>query len=1158
MPSAGAKVWVRDPAIAEADVFARGTVISDTPTQITVQTESGTNAWAPGDIFDCNSTEDAVNDNCTLEVLNSATLLHNLDLLFKEDKIHSWISEILIVINPFKFITGIYSNETKALYKGVNWTTVEPHVFATAEMAFKHMELQQMSQSLLVSGESGAGKTETNKQLMNYLIWRAGIDKAANKDKDLSQAILDCSPILEALGNAKNTRNKNSSRFGKYVNLKFNRDLLVMGADQRTFLLEKSRVTNATLAGERSYHIFYQCIVGANEGGPPIMQGKKPEDFIYSSQSGCTEVPGLNELKEFHDMHKSLATCQFSDEDRLSLYDVVAACLFLGNLKIAEKGEGSEVEAGSIELLNTAKTLMKIEADLATALIEKVMITRGEEYHIALNVEASKSQRDAFVKHCYSMSFNLVVERVNQTIDVDRDFHKFIGLLDVFGFEVFVVNSFEQLCINYANERLHNFFLMRVFEVEIELYRMQNLQVPQLNYPDNAKVIELLEKAPSGVYPLLDAQCKTPKGSDKGFVAACQKAHADNPHFSKLSQSPLKKTLKGQKDEECFVVSHFAGDVCYTGIGWMEKNVDQLSDQFKQALENSPQDVIKQMCTVLRGEPLAVNGKPPPDKNRKGSIAGGMSARKEKKAKEKEEKGGAKSTSVGKAFLGQLKQLMREIATTHPYFVRCVKPNSNLKPQEFMNSMVLSQLERSGTIECVKLMQEGYPSRAPYEDLTARFSKALPDFMLSMEPQDFVQLLMLAANAQAGDYQLGQDMVFFRSNKGGLLQELMMMNKDHIAVNIVKNARDAGLAASDPQMASFLEKLEAFVEMRKKQKNEAMEVFIGTMLAVTGTLKWLLWGEKQLEAEEEASKKLQAMQRGKKARRLLEQKKAAKAEAERKAEEARKAEEEAKRLAEELEKKKAEAAASADKTAAEAAIKEAEEAQAKAAAQAKKAEEEQEAAKKAEADADAAQAHAMEEEQAAAARDKQAKVEQEKLQQQEDQELEEEQEDEMHEKWFKTVGTAEYHRYLMCKGVEWGFQYHNFYGDWELSDQETIVHGRPHYTHNTMYGGYAHLFHCMDPHYNVPRWVIGPAPGNENGWAFCESDAPTPHETKTVWISWDGFEWHTCKTFRFLPKEHELDGLSDEEENEDDEDGEEEEDEEPDPPPKKKGKKKKK
>ena len=379
---------------------------------------------------------------------------------------------------------------------------------------------------------------------MNFLIWRAGAvnsNPTAGSQKDLATRIMDTNPVLEALGNAKSIRNNNSSRFGKYVNLKFSKEWKVMGAEVRTFLLEKSRVTNASLAKERSYHIFYQVLAGSQtEGqGLPYLKGKHPDNFNYTNKSGTNYVDAIDDVNDFKAMDDALESCGLPQQEKVDLYGVVAAMLLLGNVDLAAGANDSIVVAeSSKQALKDAEKFLGI-GDISELLVEKVVKSprSNNVYHIALDKHAAENQKDALVKHIYSMMFNVVVERINLKIQVEKDFHKFIGLLDVFGFEVFAVNSFEQLCINYANERLHNFFLMRVFEVEIELYKMQNLQVPVLTYPDNSKVIELLEKSPTGIFPMLDAQCKMPKGSDKNFTAAVCKQHTAHPHFSTLANA---------------------------------------------------------------------------------------------------------------------------------------------------------------------------------------------------------------------------------------------------------------------------------------------------------------------------------------------------------------------------------------------------------------------------------------------------------------------------------------------------------------------------------------------------------------------------------------------------------------------------------------------
>jgi len=885
-------------------------------------------------------------------------------------------------------------------------------------------------------------------------------------------------------------------------------------------------VTNASLAKERSYHIFYQILKGSQKpgNGCAALLGRQPTEFTYTSLSGTNWVDAINDDKDFEEMDAAMPSCGLAEADKLDCYNVLGSLLFIGNVTFGQDGDNIAVKPETMKDLREAEKLLGI-GQIDGLLIEKVVKSprSNNQYHIALDMGAAQSQRDALVKHLYHMLFNLLIEKINSQIQVEKDFHRFIGLLDVFGFEVFQTNSFEQLCINYANERLHNFFLMRVFEVEIELYRMQQLQVPVLTYPDNSKVIELLEKSPTGIFPLLDSQCKMPKGSDKNFNGAICKQHANHPHFSTLSASKMK--MSGVSDDDVFVIHHFAGDVCYSSDKFLEKNTDSLSAQFETVLLKSTRPIVGEMITGLK---KAGKGDSKGDQSArsKGLEPGQMSARGQAGGStNRGGKGGdqkAKSGSVSKMFLLGLKQLMREIATTHPFFIRCIKPNQKLVPIEFHTSMVLSQMERSGTIECVKLMQQGYPSRAPYSDLRGRFRTALPEFMDTLESHRFVELLLLACNCGPSDYQLGQDMVFFRSNKGGLLQELMMMRKDLVSKKIVDNGKAKGLD-DDPDLGPAFKELDAFVAMRTKKRAEARALFEDAVMAAMNMNKWVKWGANESVRRSGAAEHMQAIRRGRVARIQAAQKRKALEEKRRAEEEARKAAEAAAAAAaaaadaeaakqEEMKKAAEEAAAAAAKAQAE--MKAAEDAQKAAELEAAETQKRiAEAKAKADAEAEAAAA-------AAAVADEED----------EDDDLE----DDADEKWFTRLKFSNskeksVHRYLMCKGVEWGFQYHNFYGDWELSTTDPLCNNRPHYVHNTMYGGHAHLFHTIDPHYHVPRWVIGPAPGNENGWAFCESDAATPHEVQATWISWDGFEWHSCKSFRYVPKEHEMDGLSDEE-----------------------------
>lgn len=1114
----GVKCFVADPALAETDVYALGTVVSEGKDAVTVEMADGSKKeWKMDSVLQATTNPEYVKDHTMLDVLNEATLLENTRRGFASDKIYNYINEILLVSNPFKRIEGLYDSSVMDQYKGCNWTKMPPHIFATAEMAFTHMTGNAQSQSLLVAGESGAGKTETNKQLLSYLIFRAGVHSGSPNAAHLASDIQGTNPVLEAFGNSKTIRNNNSSRFGKYINLKFSGKYQIMGAETRTFLLEKSRVTSTTNAGERSYHIFYQ-LLGLAKAGTASMDdfslnaqdkdakmkksvGDVAKEFIYLNlnKDVLQETPAIDDSKDGKEMHDAMISCGLSEEDRAQVYKMLAAVLLMGNAKFVAKGDDEcELDADGMGLIKKVQELLSID-DISKALVVKVIEVAGSKIEKSLTAELATKQRDAFAKHIFSLLFDTLVLKMNNKIDTKVQFHKFVGLLDVFGFEVFAVNSFEQLCINYANERLHNFFLMRVFEVEIELYRMQSLEVPKLDYPDNAKVIELLEKSPTGIFPTLDAQCKMPKATDKTFNEALIKqlgpdAKTKSEMFDTLSHAKIKGVHL--KDDECFVVKHFAAAVCYTAMGFLEKNADALSPAFTDALKASKSEMVRSI--------IPSDGAIAPE----ASTVGSMSARRQTKnaAKEKE-KGGPTSSSVGKKFLLSLKQLMREIATTHPYFVRCLKPNNTLKPGDFNSSMVLRQLKCSGTIECVKLMQAGYPSRAPYKDLRARFKGCLPEEVLGGGNEQFVELLLSACDCEKEDYQMGQDMVFFKGSKGSVLQDLSLMKKDDLAMAIVDGIKKKGPAKfknfTADQLAEHSKKLTVFVEKRKKDKQEALIKLTNAFHATSKLFDWISYEKKRIaeverlrkEAEEKkrqeeeeqrkAAEKIQAMKKGNDARKEVEEYKEKKAKGE------------------------------------EVALPEGKSVDGSA-----------DSGKPSDAEAAPEVVTLSLEEQLAASREHAAKSQADEMGMTPEQM-------EVERKWFYTLpkdwpeapvsDARRFHKILMCKGVEWGFQYHNFYGDWELDEEIPLCNGRPHYKHNTMYGGYAHLFHCMDPHYHVPRWVIGPAPGNENGWAFAESDASLPHEVAACWISWDGFEWHTCKNFRYQSKEHELDGLSDEE-----------------------------
>ena len=473
----------------------------------------------------------------------------------------------------------------------------------------------------------------------------------------------------------------NSSRFGKYLVIKFDRDHKVLGAEVRTFLLEKSRVTNASGRNERSYHIFYQLLKGSQvEGGhgAACLKGKTPADFAYTSLSGTAFTEVIPDLTAFGEMDMALVTSNIlSADERAAVYDTLAALLHLGNVQLdVDEQDVCSVTAATRANLAKAEELLGI-GEIGNVLIERVLRTprTGTEYHIALDKTAAVNQRDAFVKFIYSSLFLLIVTRMNAKLDASaKRTHSRIGLLDVFGFEIFPTNSFEQLCINYANEKLHNFFLMRVFDVEIELYKMQNLpiDVKTLSYPDNAKVIELLEKPPTSIFSILESQCKMAKGSDKGFNQAILKQHAQNPHFAALAdprpQGEERLRRRGLRDPPL--------------RGRRRVPLARLLQQ-----EHGPAlRAVRGRDEEIDGALLAADDQRRRDRGeaRKGDAMETPAWRAARHARTRRRRSRAPSPK----FLLGLKQLMREIATTHPYFIRCIKPTNNLQPMEFHTAMV--------------------------------------------------------------------------------------------------------------------------------------------------------------------------------------------------------------------------------------------------------------------------------------------------------------------------------------------------------------------------------------------------------------------------------------------------------------------------------------
>ena len=538
----GAVVWIKDPAKDSTEAFVKATVSKFTEGRgYTVKTTDGKERTVRAvDCAQANPDGMSAPDNCYLIHISESTILANMKARFANKAIYTYTSNILVVLNPFQTLS-IYGQDKMEPYKGKTLGLVEPHTYAMAEEAYKTLLKTGSSQALVVSGESGAGKTETNKHLMTYLAWRSKSETVGN---DLSEAILQANPVLEAFGNAKTSRNNNSSRFGKFVKIAMSQTGGVVGAVTQQYLMEKSRVPFQS-KGERNYHVFYQVVAGHTDKAA-VRVDKGPGAFHYLSQSGVMEVKGVDDSKEFAALCSALTAIKVSSEEQAELFSLLAGLLHLGNVTFNEAtvdgAEGSAVKPGEAShALQTAADLLKAPG-LEKCLIARTMTTRGETTSIPNGPDAALLARDALAKGIYARLFDWIVNRINDSIRGDaNDSSTFIGLLDVYGFESFAINTYEQLCINFANEKLQQFFLRFVFKAEEDLYASEGVAWTKIEYQDNQGCIDLIEKTPNGILRMLDTQCKTPKASDDTFSVAVNKEHKKHDFFLEPRKAGLRQ-----------------------------------------------------------------------------------------------------------------------------------------------------------------------------------------------------------------------------------------------------------------------------------------------------------------------------------------------------------------------------------------------------------------------------------------------------------------------------------------------------------------------------------------------------------------------------------------------------------------------------------------
>ncbi|XP_015915641.2 unconventional myosin-VI [Parasteatoda tepidariorum] len=723
-----------------------------------------------------------VDDNCSLMYLNEATLLNNIRLRYEKDKIYTYVANILIAVNPYFEIKNLYSSNTIAQYEGKSLGVLPPHVFAIADKAFRDMRALKSSQSIIVSGESGAGKTESTKYILHYLCKSWGCHAGP-----IEQRILDANPVLEAFGNAKTMRNNNSSRFGKFIEIHFSSKFSVVGGFISHYLLEKSRICSQN-DGERNYHIFYQLCAGAPAEMKKKLQLSSPDKFHYlkksctqyftssetekllnqdskscdQKQKGSLHDPMLDDILNFRTLDKALNNMGLTDSDRLNIYTVVASVLHLGNVAFEDNPDdckgGCRLAPNAIENLRIVGSLLQVDSEfLKQSLLSRVMQTskggaKGTIYMVPLKVHEAQNARDALAKALYSRLFDYIVHCINKSIPFSSSSY-YIGVLDIAGFEYFQVNSFEQFCINYCNEKLQQFFNERILKEEQALYEREHLNVRKIDYIDNQDCIELLENKASGIFDLLNEESKLPKSSHTHFTSM---VHNQNSGHFRLD-FPRKSKLKYHReirDNEGFLIRHFAGAVCYETVSFLEKNNDALHASLESVILESENNFIQ---NLFKSESSSQNTK-----------------------------GKLNFNSVSSKFRSQLNELMTKLRNTGTHFVRCIKPNFKMVDHCFEGNQILVQLRCSGMTSVLQLMQQGYPSRAQFSELYDMYKKSLPPDLARLDHRLFCKSLFRALGLDEKDFCFGVNKVFFRPGKFAEFDQIMKSDPENLASLIKK------------------------------------------------------------------------------------------------------------------------------------------------------------------------------------------------------------------------------------------------------------------------------------------------------------------------------------------------------------------------------------
>merc|ERR1712121_169506 len=732
--------WIADPD----EVYIRAKIVS-AGDKCTVESAKGTVELPKAEVLDCNPSKfEKEEDMSNLSILNKACVLHNLRTRYKVLQIYTYSGLFCICINPYKWLL-VYTPIMRDFYRNKRRNEAPPHLYAIADGALQFLEMENKNQSSLITGESGAGKTENTKKVLQYYALNCADPNAAKSKAataanagSLEEQIVQANPPLEAYGNAKTVRNNNSSRFGKFIRIQFGPNMKIASADIETYLLEKSRIT-FQLEIERNYHIFYQIMTDAYPKYHSMcgLAAKPDPGAFYFISQGVLTVAGMDDAEEMRATDMAFDTLGFSQPEKDDCYKGTIAIAHLGNAKWRQKGREEQAEPDGMDEVTACASLIGVDPDFFVDTFMKPKLKVGKDFvKKGQNVDQVAFSVSATCKSLYARMFDWIVNKVNSSLDTPNPRKNFIGVLDIAGFEIFDLNVLEQLLINYTNERLQQSFNHHMFVQEQEEYKAEGIQWAFIDFGMNlVQTIELIEKK-MGILSMLEEECIVPKATDKTYLEKMMNKHLGK-HNSFAKPKPPKKGMP----EAHFEVHHYAGTVGYNATGWLFKNKDPVNEAVIGMMAGAGNPVCSLVFT-------------------------------EKDTGEK--KKGSSMMTISAAHRESLMKLMTNLHSTHPHFVRCIIPNEIKKSGYIDAPLVMHQLNCNGVLEGIRICMLGLPNKVPHADFMSRYSIIAPKTFSDMaaDPKGCANKALPTVGMDPDDFRTGHTKIMFRAGRLSKLEEI--------------------------------------------------------------------------------------------------------------------------------------------------------------------------------------------------------------------------------------------------------------------------------------------------------------------------------------------------------------------------------------------------